>query len=290
MKSPTAKSRARTPVTANRKVSLKTSPPGKGLSRSRKSNSPSKVREDLAVELYALARLGLNRFGLTPAEQGRALKRSLRLKAAPRVSGPLLRDARSLSALLLEWSKSPQFVDAKGTPRVLAIRGAGDTFETLGRQFLPNMPLDDVIAMACATTEVSALPKGRIALVGGSMVNVSRSNARSLAHAVRQIDQLLETTLYNAMLKPRQQAQGRMQRLVIGVISHTEYKDLMRELRPQIADLLARVESFVERRNPRNRKALKAATAVSVGVYVSEENDWERAGVDVSALMRGKRP
>ena len=290
MKSPTTKSRARTPVTANRKVTLKKSPPGKGLSRSRKSNSPSKVREDLAIELYALARLGLHRFGLTPAEQRRALKRSLRVKAAPRVSGPLLRDARSLSAILLEWSKSPQFVDAKGTPRVLAIKGPGDTFETLGRQFLPNMPLDDVIAMACATTEVSALPKGLIALVGGSMVNVSRSNARSLAHAVRQIDQLLETTLHNAMLKPHNQAQGRMQRLVIGVISRTEYKNLMRELRPQIADLLARVESFVERHRPRNRKALKAATAVSVGVYVSEENDWERAGVDVSALVRGKRP
>jgi len=116
LKSPTTKSRARTPVAANRKVSLKTSPPGKGPSRSRKSNSPSKVREDLAVEFYALARLGLHRFGLTPAEQRRALKRSWPLKAAPRVSGPLLRDARSLSALLLEWSRSPQFVDAKGAP------------------------------------------------------------------------------------------------------------------------------------------------------------------------------
>lgn len=271
-------------------MNLKKSSPGKELSRPRKSNSPLKLREDLAVELYALARLGLNRFGLTPAEQRRALNRSWRLRAAPRVSGPLLRDARSLSALLLEWSRSPQYVDAKGTPRVLPIRGAGDTFETLGRQFLPNMPLKDVIAMARATTEVAALPKGRIALVGGSMVNVARSNLRSLAHAVRQIDQLLETSLHNAKLKPHKQAQGRMQRLVIGVISRAEWKDLMRELRPQIADLLARVESFVERRRPTNRKALKAATAVSVGVYVSEENDWERAGVDVSALVRGKRP
>ena len=271
-------------------MSLNTSFRGKEPSRPSKSSSPSKVREDLAVELYALARLGLNRFGLTRAEQRRALERSWRLRAAPHASGPLLRDALRLSALLLEWSRSPQFVDAKGTPRVLPIRGPGDTFETLGRQFLPNMPLDDVIAMACASTEVSALPKGRIALVGGSMVNVSRSNARSLAHAVRQIDQLLETTLHNAMLKPHKQAQGRMQRLVIGVISRTECKDLMRELRPQIADLLARVESFAERRRPRNRKALKSATAVSVSVYVSEENDWERAGVDVSALVRGKRP
>ncbi len=255
-------------------MSLNTSFRGKEPSRPSKSNSPSKVREDLAVELYALARLGLNRFGLTRAEQRRALERSWRLKAAPHA----------------EWSRSPQFVDAKGAPRVLAIKGPGDTFETLGRQFLPNMPLNDVIAMACSTTEVSVLPRGRIALVGGSMVNLARSNERALAHAVRQIDQLLETSLHNAKLKPHQLTQGRMQRLVIGVISRAEWKDLMRELRPQIADLLARVESFVERRRPRNRKALKAATAVSVNVYVSEENDWERAGVDVSALVRGKRP
>jgi hypothetical protein len=290
LKSVTSKRRAPSTVMAKRKVSLNTSVRGREPSRPSKTNSPSKVREELAVELYVLARLGLHRFGLTPAEQRRALKRSLRLKAAPRVSGPLLRDALSLSALLLEWSRSPQFVDVKGNPRVLAIRGPGDTFETLGRQFLPNLSLNNVIHMACATTEVSKLPKGRIALVGGSMVNVARSNARSLAHTVRQIDQLLETSLHNAHLKPHQLAQGRMQRLVIGVISRAECKELMRELRPQIADLLARVESFVERRRPRNRKALKAATAVSVNVYVSEENDWERAGVDVSALVRGKRP
>ena len=290
LKSPTTKSRARTSVTANRKVSLKTSPLGKGLSRSRKSNSQSKVREDLAIELYALARLGLHRFGLTPAEQRRALKRSLRLKAAPRVSGPLLRDARSLSALLLEWSRSPQYVDAKGRPRVLSIKGQGDTFQSLARQFLPAMPLADVIAMSCATTEVSTLPKGRIALVGGTTVNVARSNTPPLAHAVRQIDQLLETTLHNAKLKPHQQAHGRMQRLVIGVISRAEYEDLMRELRPQIADLLERIDSFIEQHRPRNAKTLKSAVAVSVGVYVSVENDWERAGVDVSALLGGKRP
>jgi hypothetical protein len=151
------------------------------------------------------------------------------------------------------------------------------------------MPLANVINMACATTEVSKVPKGNIALVGGSMVSAGGSNAGALAHAVRQIDQLLETSLYNAHLKLHQLTQGRMQRLVIGVISRAECEDLMRELRPQIADLLSRVETFVEKRRPRNRKALKAATAISVGVYVSEENDWERAGVDVSALLGGKR-
>jgi Family of unknown function (DUF6502) len=258
-------------------------------SRSRRTESKATVIEDLAVELYTIAHLGLRRFGLTAAEHRRALDRASRLKVIPPTSGPLLRDALSLSALLLEWSRSPQYVDAKGHPRVLSIKGGGATFETLARQFLPKMPLANVINLACATTEVSKLPKGNIALVGGSMVSAAGSNAGALAHAVRQIDQLLETSLYNAHLKLHQLTQGRMQRLVVGVISRAECKDLMRELRPPIADLLARVESFVEQRRPRNRKALKTATAISVGVYLSEENDLERAGVDVSALAGANR-
>jgi hypothetical protein len=250
---------------------------------------PAKVREDLAVELYALIRLALNRFGLSASQQRRAVERSWRLRTAPRTSGPLLRDARSLSALLLKWSRSPQYVDAKGNPRVLLINGPGDSFEKLARQFLPKMPLADVIDMACATTEVSKRPGGKIALIGDIMVNLAKSDVRPYAHAVRQIDHLLETSLHNAKLLPRQRAQGRMQRLVIGVIPRAEYTDFMSELRPQIADLMSRVDSSVENRRPRNAKALKAATAVSVGVYVAEENDWERAGIDAGAYVKGKR-
>jgi hypothetical protein len=247
------------------------------------------VQEDLAVELYALIRLALNRFGLSASQQRRALARSRGLKAVPHTSGPLLRDSRSLSALLLEWSRSPQYVDAKGNPRVLLIKGPGESFESLARQYLPKMPLADVVNLACATTEVSKRPGGKIALIGGIMVNLSRSDVRPLAHAVRQIDHLLETTLHNAGLAPNQLAQGRMQRLVIGVIPRSQYVNFMRELRPQIADLLSRVDSSMEHRRPRNAKALKAATAVSVGVYVSEESDSERAGIDAGTYVRDQR-
>jgi hypothetical protein len=287
MKGPRSKGRTRS-AAADRKARL-SSPTGRRLSASRKVELPETVREDLAVELYALIRLALNRFGLSASRQRRAMERSWRLRAAPRTSGPLLRDARSLSALLLKWSRSPQYVDAKGNPRVLLINGPGDSFEKLAREFLPKMPLADVIDMACATTEVSKRPGGKIALIGDIMVNLAKSDVRPYAHAVRQIDHLLETSLHNAKLMPRQRAQGRMQRLVIGVIPRAEYTDFMSELRPQIADLMSRVDSSVENRRPRNAKALKAATAVSVGVYVAEENDWERAGIDAGAYVKGKR-
>ena len=41
----------------------------------------------------------------------------------------------------------------------------------------------------------------------------------------------------------------------------------------------------VEPRRPKTTQALHEATAVSVGVYVSRDDDWERAGIDASAFV-----
>ena len=242
--------------------------------------------EDLTIEAYTLFRIALNRFGISTAKQQRALKRSWNLRAAPRISGPLLRDAQSLSALLLEWSQEPKYLDAKGNPRVLLVKGPGDTFEALARQFLPHMALADVVDMACATAGVSTRPGGKIALLGDIMVNINKTNTPPLAYAIRQIDQLLETNLHNAYLPPQQREKGRMQRVVTGVIPRAHYKRLMRDLRPQVADQLARADSLIEQYQPRTARELKAAIAVSVGVYVAEETDWERAGIDITAQVK----
>ena len=252
---------------------------------SRQIQSAVPLREDLAVELYSLVRLALGKLGVTAAQQQRAIDRSRRLTTAPRVSGPLLRDTRGLCGLLLEWSREEEFLDADGKPRVLAIAGPGATFEGLARRFLPKMPLERVVAMACATAEVTTRPGGKIALLGGVLVNVVKSRENLLAHAIRQIDQLLETILHNRVVHKKGLGNGRLERMVIGVISRAEFDDLMRELRPQIDDLLQRVDSAVQPRQPKTRRALKGATAVSVSVYVSHEDDWERAGIDGASLV-----
>jgi len=76
-----------------------------------------------------------------------------------------------------------------------------------------------------------------------------------------------------------------MERMVLGVISAREFDGLMGELRPQIYDLLQRVDSSVQQRQPRSAQSLRRATAVSVGVYVSREDNWERAGIDAGPLV-----
>ena len=257
------------------------------ISASRRS--PAQIREDLSVELFSLVRLALTQFGVSTAQQERAIERSRHLRSVPYVSGPLLRDTRGLCALLLEWSRDANYVEPGGKPRVLAIKGAGATFERLARQFLPKKALPDVVAMACATAEVTTRPGGKIALLGGILVSVAKSRENLLAHAIRQIDQLLETMLHNAVVHTQGNGSGRLERMLIGVISRSRFDDLMHELRPQIDDLLQRVDSAVQPRQPKTARALKDATAVSVAVCVAREDNWERAGIDARPFVRSAR-
>ena len=262
--------------------------------KARRVHRPAKpsavlIREDLAVELYVLVRLALAQFGVTIAQQERAIARSRHRSSAPKVSGPLLKDMRGLGAILLEWSREAPYLDSEGKPRVLAIAGPGATFEGLARRFLPDMPLTQVVSMACETAEVATRPGAKIALLGSILVKLVKSKEKYLAHAVRQTDQLLQTILHNRGIEQKHFTNGRMERMVSGVISRAQFKAFMRELRPQIYDLLLGVDSSVQRYQPKSARALRGATAVSVGMYVSQDDDLERAGLDASGLLAPTR-
>jgi hypothetical protein len=265
----------------------------RSLKLNRGGASPSKssrqIREDLVLELYGRLRDALSGLGISTAEQRHAQARLTRLKTPPRVSGPFLRDWALLSAILLEWSRESEYLDDAGMPRVLTIRGSDASFESLAHRFLPNVRLEDVVTMACETAEVVMRPGGRIALLGGIMVNHAKSPERTLALAVSQIDQLLNTMVHNFVSGQTGRGAGRMQRIARGVIARGEFDEFMRELRPQIHDLLMRVEAVAENHRPKSVQALRSATAVSVGVNVGQEDDLERAGVDTSLVPLAER-
>jgi hypothetical protein len=244
--------------------------------------------EALAVELYSLLNRALGEFGLTNLQKKKAIKQAWRVKATPSVSGPMLRDFAGLGTVLTEWSRSAAYLDSEGKPRVLPIQGSGATFETLARRFLPKKPLRDVVAMACEVSEVVTRPGDRIALLGSVFVNHVKSPERSLAFATRQVDQLLQTTLHNLMSHRKGQIPVRMQRTVSGIIARSEFEGFMRELRPQIYDLLLRADASFERRQPDSRRSLRNAAWVSIGLYVAQEHDLERAGADVCLVTKHK--
>jgi hypothetical protein len=257
---------------------------GRKRARGAKRPSVTQTAEDLAVELYTLVRLALGEFGVTRTQLRRALERSRRLKTAPNMSGRILRAQLAVGEILLEWSRRAPYLDSEGKPRVLSIAGPGATFESLARRYLPHVPLEEVVALACENSEVLTRPGNRIALLGSISVKPGDTREKYLAHAIRQIDQLLQTLLHNWRVKLNSTEKGRMERVVIGVISRANFKPFMDELRPQIYDLLLRVDSSVERNQPKTARSLRTASAVSVSVNVGLEDDLERAGVDTSLV------
>ncbi len=251
----------------------------------RVANAAPEVREDLAVELFAILGTALTGLGVSGAAQDRALARARQLTTPPRVSGPLLRNIRGLSEMLRAWSQEAGYLDQSGRPRVLSIAGPGATFQGLAERFLPGVALPAVVESLCAHADVAIRPGNRIALVGGVLVNLADSPDHVLAHGIRQIDQLLATLLHNAAARQGGVGEGRTERMLLGVITGAGFDDLMRELKPQIAAFLERIEGAVEPRRPKTTQELHEATAVSVGVYVSRDDDWERAGIDAAAFV-----
>jgi hypothetical protein len=273
------------------KRSSKTILPVSGLTRTRRAGRPlvTQTAEDLAVEFYTLVRLALGELGVTRAQQQRALERSGHLKTPPNVSGRILRAQLGVAEILLDWSRKAPYLDSEGRPRVLSISGPGATFESLARRFLPNVSLAEVVAHACENSEVVTRPGNRIALLGSILVKLGDSREKYFAHAIRQIDQLLQTLLHNWHAQRSSAEQARMERVVIGIISRANFNAFMAELRPQIYDLLLRVESSIERNQPQTLRSLRASTAVSVSVHVGQQDDLDRAGVDTSLVTLAEK-
>jgi hypothetical protein len=192
--------------------------------------------------------------------------------------------------MLCAWSEEPDYLDLSGRPRVLAISGPGATLERLATRFLPTVSLPEVLAMLTAHTEVAPRPGDRIALVGGVFVNVAGSADHVLAQGVRQIDQLLGTLLHNVATARGGAGEGRIERMLLGVITSAEFDDLMQEWRRHIGAFFARIQSDVQSRRPKADQSLNEATAISIGLYVSREDDWERVGVDAGAFVKGSLP
>jgi len=236
------------------------------------------------VELYTLVRLALGELGVTRAQQRRALERSGHLRSAPKVSGRIVSTRLGVGAILLEWSRKAPYLDSEGRPRVLTLKGPGATFESLARRFFPKISLEEVVALVCENSEVVTRPGNRIALLGSILAKLGDTREMYLAHAIRQIDRLLQTLLHNWHARHKSTDSGCMERVVSGAISRANFEAFMDELRPQIYDLLQRVDSSIERNQPKSARGLRAASAVSVSVYVNQDDDLERAGVDTSLV------
>jgi hypothetical protein len=160
------------------------------------------------------------------------------------------------------------YVDDAGKPKVLNIQGRGATFESLARQFLPQKPLDDVVALACVNANVGTLPGGRIALYGDTMVDVSKNREVALAQTILHIKQIFETCLYNVQTARDDAALGRLERIVNHIISADDFERFKKAIRPQIHDMCERVDRLLRSSANRRPRGGGKQGSAGIGVYV----------------------
>ena len=250
-----------------------------GIEKRKRQERDEQTAEDLATELYAVVGMALRQLGVSPAARARALERARRTTRIPKASGAVLRDVFRLGNLTLAWKTEAPYRDEAGHPRVLELRGLTGSFEVLARRFFPRRPLATVVKLACRYADVTAMKSGRMALLGSSVVdtNADTSTTLPLAHLVRQVDQLVMTSLHNREVARGKGGRRRFERLCTMLIPRNEFDVLMQELRPQMHDLLERAESLL------GQKAVSKASrrdlcVANVGIYVSRCDDIERAG------------
>jgi hypothetical protein len=231
--------------------------------------------EPLALELFGVVRNALAKYGLTPAKQRRLFERTLRDSSVRGASGALLHQFRSLGELISTWFQEMPYVDATGKPRVLKIEGRGATFESLARQFLPEMPLAQVVDLACRYASIGTLPGGRIALYGDMMVNLARNSESALAETISHIKQIFGTCLHNVQTVDDAAAVGRSERLVYHVISAEDFEKFQVAIRPQIHDLCERVDRLLKSSVKRASRRRAKAGLAGIGIYVYYDGETQ---------------
>jgi Family of unknown function (DUF6502) len=224
--------------------------------------------EPLAVELFGVVCNALAEYGLSPIQQRRFFEKGLKTPQARRASSSLLYHYTGLAELISAWHDEAPYLDTLGKPRVLDIRGRGATFEKLARQYLPNEPLEEVIALACRTASVGTMPGGRIAFYGDILVNFSRSPEIVLAQTIRHIKQIVDTCLYNVHKPEGAAVRGRLERMVRGVINAKDFKNFDRVIRPQLHDLCERVDRFLKTSGKKVRRGKEELGTAGMGIYL----------------------
>jgi hypothetical protein len=236
------------------------------LSRARLS--PKSSIEPMVLELYRDLRAGLLKHGLPASAQKRIFARSHRSSSVKRVSGLVLQQFRGLGNLISAWLEEMPYVDDAGNPKVLDIQGRGATFESLARQFLPQKPLAEVVALACGNANVGTLSGDRIALLGDTMVNVSKNREIAMAQTILHVKQIFETCLYNVQTARDGAVSSRLERIVEHPLSAEDFERFQKAIGPQLHDMCEQVDRLLKssaNRRPRGKKKLSSA---GVGLYV----------------------
>jgi hypothetical protein len=224
--------------------------------------------ENLALELYGVVHETLCKFGITTAHQKRLAKRRWKKVLGTPTSNEVLRQFTELGNLVAAWNSDAKYLDVQGKPRILDIEGAGPTFSSLAKRFLPTMSTIDAVKFACNVAEVGTLRDGKIALLGSTLVNISCNLETALAQSIYHIACLSQTCAHNYRSRKSKVQRGRIERITGRVISVDRFDEFQTQIRPQIHDLCEKVEGMLRPMEHQSARTRGSKAAVGMGIYL----------------------
>ena len=229
----------------------------------------------LLVEMHQMMQYFSRKLGATPEQDRRAALRARKSKSRSRPSARLIAAIEGAADVLSTWRRDRRYRGPDGSPRVLPIRGAGATLQTLVRSCAPHMSLEDVLTYICSHGEAMRYKEGRVALLGSPAMLTPRTPEVTLAWLISQCRHVADTTMYNASI-PADELKGRayFQRQVAGWLSEKDFQRYAKEAFPLLQELCNQLEGGLSL----NRRAKPRANRKECGVGLFLFRDLRSSG------------
>jgi len=228
------------------------------------------LRLKLAQELQEMLIESMEGLGVSRKEQMLSYRRASKgLGGKERPSAPLIDRISGIADLLSSWRRDRRYVQADGSPRVLPIKGKGASLETLGKKFVPDMSVQEVLTAVTRHGEATVYQGDSVALVGGSVLVTPKTAEMALALLVNRTRRMSKTVLHNVSLPEGSKGHGRFERQVFGVLSERGFQRYAQIMRSQLQDLCDRAESGLDL--AADKKGRKRKTC-GIGIFVFRDD------------------
>ncbi|MGH8254605.1 MAG: DUF6502 family protein [Steroidobacteraceae bacterium] len=223
----------------------------------------------LGAELVGVCLAAVRPYGVDSAQ---VLRSPLTVKASTgraTFARKLFHDTYWLGELATEWTENPDYVDASGRPRVLAVYGQGATFAALVRRYFGARRLQPILKLALRTGVVEQVGSHKVAHVNACVMLTGQSTLL-LARAVLCVRGLLSATQSNG-LGVSKTTQLSPDRLACSFVPRESFGQFAGLMRPQLHNLVDQGNRWLSdhtvRDRPRDAEDRKGLMGVHAYVF-----------------------
>jgi hypothetical protein len=222
------------------------------------------ARELLGVCMTVLKSHGLPRERLAALATTAALKDSGQIESATAV----LADSQRLAELTNKWVEDPAYRDATGRPAVLTTQERkGCNFAALKREFFPDRPIADVIALGCNAKVIERIGGDKVALLNSTVLFTGNS-LPILAYSIRSVRRLLATAEFNRRADAAS-LKNWPDRTSYVSVTDADFREFLRVFRTQISELIESSNRWLSQRSAvsHNRRKKKRIAGLQAFIF-----------------------